>query len=579
MKLVLAASILASSVAVSRSANPSNGNLRAARHEGNNQGHQEVDGRALPEGLCPIGWTYTGTDDSGHTCTKSWANNCQENCANQSCTEHGGNWIPFLDHSSHPYTCKFKDTGSTSVQWYSSTTNPAFNHEGGVTWKEVKAFCNDQGKRLCDYDEICPYAMKGVPSGNPVLGSGSNAQRVDQWIPVVTVPGDPCHENAWVQIGKWGGGSDHTCGLHEALGGCPSWGETKAGTMAFQQFAACCPPREGEFCWRTATTRGGISFPKTCPSDHVNLGLACFDDDKECPDGYHKFGAGCHQTCPEGFKDSGLACLVDGPLFTAQTPYFWLIGDPLLSASGQFARCEVDHGPGKCFYDGSLALVYPNCPRFYYYDRLGVCLRQDPNCSSVGMLPGIKGYFNCFRKIISAFNKKTCTNDQGEQSLGLCYLEPCPEGYEGAGPTCWSPPPAGWVSCGMGAAKTSSTYAAITYQQVDSVVSLAMNIASLALWIASAGATSGTEFARLIKMLRDFVKVYQNFNQLLDKTMAKFNKESEGVTGWLDLFKEDTSEVERLRIVAQICSMFDPTGIASIVAAYSFDQCQYLDSF
>lgn len=46
-----------------------------------------------------------------------------------------------------------------------------------------------------------------------------------------------------------------------------------------------------------------------------------------------------------------------------------------------------------------------------------------------------------------------CAPNQDKDG-GLCYPK-CPNGYDGVGPVCWGKPPAGWVNCGMGAAKDS----------------------------------------------------------------------------------------------------------------------------
>ena len=67
----------------------------------------------------------------------------------------------------------------------------------------------------------------------------------------------------------------------------------------------------------------------------------------------------------------------------------------------------------------------------------------------------------------------------GEQrDAGLCYAN-CRTGFNGVGPVCWAEKPAGWVDCGMGAAKDSTTCASTVFSQVSSVGQMAMFVASL----------------------------------------------------------------------------------------------------
>lgn len=80
-----------------------------------------------------------------------------------------------------------------------------------------------------------------------------------------------------------------------------------------------------------------------------------------------------------------------------------------------------------------------------------------------------------------------------EYDAGLCY-KACPSGLSGVGPVCWGSPPAGWVNCGMGAAKDAKVCASTIFDQVTSVGNLALNIA-----------TFGT--GKAVKISQDVTKV------------------------------------------------------------------------
>lgn len=81
---------------------------------------------------------------------------------------------------------------------------------------------------------------------------------------------------------------------------------------------------------------------------------------------------------------------------------------------------------------------------------------------------------------------------------GLCYRA-CPSGFSGVGPVCWGGNPAGWVNCGMGAAKTSQVCAEVVFDQVVSVGNLALNIATFGTGKAATIATDAAKIADLKK--------------------------------------------------------------------------------
>lgn len=90
------------------------------------------------------------------------------------------------------------------------------------TYKEQQAACKAEGKRLCTLDELCP--TQGV------LGFDIRGNIGDSWVAYDGTDTCGCADNAWVQIGNWGGlGS--TCKTHCEVTAefydaptCPEWG-------------------------------------------------------------------------------------------------------------------------------------------------------------------------------------------------------------------------------------------------------------------------------------------------------------------------------------------------------------------
>jgi len=336
---------------------------------------------------------------------------------------------------------------------------------------------------------------------------------------------------------------------------------------------------QSDFCWRETHTRGGASLPTQCPKDAWDKGLFCFDTGLDCPSGYYKWGFDCHQMCPQGFEDKGgMVCGRPGPSLKAIRPYGWELGDPAFSASGQFKRCEKDNGgPGSCFYDKHSFLVYPNCGPFYEYQGWGLCSHERTVCHAHGMsaVPLVDG--SCYKKVISAFSLRTCTEAQGEESLYLCYKDKCQPGYEGAGPVCWAPPPKDWVPCGMGAAKDLDTCKNMLEAQTGSVANVAMNIVELALVIVSGGSSAPSKvFKELLLRFNKLREVSSFVQDRIEFAKLNMNERSEGgESAWIDLFTAsvDMKPADMVRVAAQIISVLDPTGISDVVAAYSYPMC------
>ncbi len=75
-------------------------------------------------------------------------------------------------------------------------------------WVDLKKKCTEQGKRLCNVNEVCNNNM---PKAGLVKGA-------DAWLAI-----DTGKQNQWVQVGD---NPHKPCTLHESLGSDPSWGLT-----------------------------------------------------------------------------------------------------------------------------------------------------------------------------------------------------------------------------------------------------------------------------------------------------------------------------------------------------------------
>jgi hypothetical protein len=456
-------------------------------------------------------------------------------------------------------------------------------------WDQAAAFCaasGGPGSRLASFAEYCPTGENHPPAFGTQAG--------DQWAAILDEP------NGWVQVGTWPG-NGHTCVYHSniANGEGPGWGTDDSKASYESNYLHCyeCPQISGfqaEFCWRESYFRGGsIGIPTAdCTSNRDSIGLFCFSD---CGSGYSRspLAFTCNQDCPSGWIDRGLLCEREDQ-YGRGLGYGWLIGDPAFQNNGQISRCETDHGIGKCESCG--AIVYPKCADgwevgeknqgFFHCQHCRRSFGDEPiQCEGIhGMLYSPVSFkTHCTKRVqISSPGFKDCDQGQGEFNLGLCYSEPCREGFEGAGPTCWVKPPENYVRCGMGAAKDDeATCESVTADQVTSVLGLAMQVFEAAVLFASGGSASGVAFVSLISRFKILMGDFGAKGDLwsgYDKAKGIF----EQAQGWIDIFAadfnaENVTPADRIRIAAQIVSVLDVTDIvaptASVIAAYSWPLC------
>jgi len=119
------------------------------------------------------------------------------------------------------------------------------------------------------------------------------------------------------------------------------------------------------------------------------------------------------------------------------------------------------------------------------------------------------------------------------------------------------------------------------YMQVSSVGNLALNIASLG----SAGAATAaqeagklTDLKSSFKQMKDAAKASEAYQEAYAlwkasepaRDVYKFYKAADIVV------EEEFTPEEMVRAAALIASIADPTGVASVVAAYSYPKCSAL---
>jgi hypothetical protein len=244
-----------------------------------------------------------------------------------------------------------------------------------------------------------------------------------------------------------------------------------------------------EFCWKDSYGRGVGKIPTHC-KNRDRIGLLCYD---RCPRGFKRWGFDCHQNCPSGWRNDGLYCR-HAEYWRGGFPWKWSDG---FSSKGMYRRCEAKHGRGRCEKWG--AIVYPKCKSGYHNIACCICRPSVPNCKSLGMNKGLD--LSCAKKIkIGSPHVAEC--DSGwERQAGLCYRQ-CKKGYYGVGPVCWSSTPQGWVGCGMGAAADSASCRDAVLDQVSSVGTLALNVATLGSSSGATKAATGAKSAAKLSKLR-----------------------------------------------------------------------------
>jgi hypothetical protein len=215
-----------------------------------------------------------------------------------------------------------------------------------------------------------------------------------------------------------------------------------------------------EVCWKHSYGRGIGKIPKECPEDTVRSGLLCYPKCESRHDStYTGVASVCWQDCPENLHDDGAFCRK---------------GEPKGRGVGRVKEPCSDKGFGtECEKCG--ALYYQKCPKDYHAFGCNICT---PTCPAGMTDIGV----SCAK---DTYIRQTFTPSCGEQKqydAGLCYDQCAPE-YNGVGPACWLPCPAGMVDCGAicGSSLSECTEAisSMVFSTLDALANLADTITEL----------------------------------------------------------------------------------------------------
>lgn len=349
-----------------------------------------------------------------------------------------------------------------------------------------------------------------------------------------------------------------------------------------------------EFCWKDSVPRGAGTIPSTCRGGEERVGALCYD---ACPAGFER-NAGtvdCVQKCPAGFNNEGLFCR--RAEYGRGAGYPWQWGDPL-NDSAMHSRCEAANGgAGKCEAWG--AVVYPKCAQGFSPAGCCICRPEVPNCTALGFAGQID--LSCTKKMVLASTPRSGNCENGDHyEHGLCYKS-CPEGSNGVGPVCWLPAPSNWVDCGAGAAKDSKACASVVVGQVTSVLQTAAFLVSAgSSGGASTGAGAAAKAEKLGRMQKAFnemkraweatKKAYPAVEKAVDVaqkantarsyasqgykyTYNAYEKVSQAKEYVYDVAPSEITEEDIVRAAADIASILDPSGISSIIGAYTYPVC------
>lgn len=314
-------------------------------------------------------------------------------------------------------------------------------------------------------------------------------------------------------------------------------------------------------CWKTSYGRGAGTIPKNCGSNEDKIGALCYP---KCAKGMKRFGFDCHSVCPSGFKSNGLFCRKDVKKYNR-------------GAGRGKKKCEKKFGGDNC--EKRAGLWYQKCKAGFV--RSGVfCLPTKPDCGAIGMKKGLAGRLGCAKKIVIGKPRAMdCPSGKTKQA-GLCY-KGCRTNFKGVGPVCWGKPPKGWRHCGMAATTDKKTCNGLLADQIMSVGESALFIASLG---SSSGATTAAKSSKLAKAKKTLKKMKKAWKEVkkskrADKAITNAKKTYERTDAGLTLLDSTDSVIEAMTweevmsASAAVSSIFDPTGVSSIVSAYSLPKC------
>lgn len=350
--------------------------------------------------------------------------------------------------------------------------------------------------------------------------------------------------------------------------------------------------KEDVFCWRETYGRGVGTVPTICQNGmELDAGL-CY---KLCKEGYYGVGPVCWANCPEGFRDDGAFCAKPESYGRGAGYAVW-----------DLKICEEKHGKGNCEQYG--AIWYPKCKEGYYAAGCCVC---SPICPEGWTDIGVSCAKPSYGRGVGVV-PTGCANGK-EYDAGLCYTA-CKPGYRGIGPVCWEvtcPNINGkqWVDCGAGCAQTTNTCATAVIDMVTTPLIAVLNIAGMIVTgggsgaatagagaatggaaAASAGAQAVTAYTSAGKAITFTTKVVSGATnvtkQMIENDLIAKAKEQLNGKPMSEQQKKGIEEYASMAYDASRTTTFDwrdftaidPTGLASVAAAYANPLCRDLTS-
>ena len=351
-----------------------------------------------------------------------------------------------------------------------------------------------------------------------------------------------------------------------------------------------------EFCWRESYPRGAGRAPNTCPEsmEIIAGGVYCYNKCEVYGD-FSRFGYDCHQNCPSDWEDHGLLCYKEDASYGRGAGRSPCTG--CSSCTGcSWGGCSGCSGCSDCSTshcasseDVYGALCYPKCRDGYSAFECCLC---NLDCQSEGFEGGVAP--SCTKHIHISPNMTYADCAEGEEmDAGLCY-KVCQDGYVGVGPVCWKKPPVidgdEWVECGMGAAPSSTVCANVVKDQVISVGEVVLFFASLgssvagttaykaskaALTVGEVAATAAIEIIEEAGGIQESTDTLIGIGTSLEKAVANVPIVGKSSTLFQSLedLENSESDIDTIRACADMVSVLDPTGVSSVVAAYTYPMC------
>jgi len=331
--------------------------------------------------------------------------------------------------------------------------------------------------------------------------------------------------------------------------------------------------RGAEYCWKRTEARGVGTIPKACPSGTEKGQFAswlpiCYKSGKALKE------------CPAGWRNDGLYCRL--PEYGRGIGHFTKSG-----CEGSALAKKTKKG---CHKPASSPLIwYPVCKE--NYDNFGCCICRpttvtDDTCKKEFGAGShrIMGS-SCYRTIDWSTlepHYAKCETHVPDLNAGLCYRNCTDSSFHGVGPVCWESAVSGVaVSCGMALAKNDKVCADATSDQIFGVTKLALNLATLG--------GAGPAVAAVTKTVEGVEVAYATISDAIGQLeeVAAGKKVDAAVAvdmvtrlelgktylGGLKEIAEAESAADAIRGAAKFGAQFDPTGIAQVVGAFTYDKC------